>query len=234
MNNRNTKYTDYKQEDALDKLLTDLSPESSKLLGAIGKRISSGNWRVVDIHNSGDNYDALVYQESSREFIKFKIDDEYPFLKLALKRDLLQYSALISSLHPSHLTHSTTDVIRLRLSEGIRTPRSKAKGFRWDAEAAYLGTMREERIYEDLDDLAYNLVDYMVDSKVSLVDDGVKWLKATTEEIIVVVKRLIVASIPFDHYPFLGAKILKQEEQKLTGDLIDDLNRNIRNVHKAT
>lgn len=227
MKDQNVKYADYVREDALDTLLSDLTREASELLAVIANKMPGDEWLVIDIHTIGDDYQAWSRDERNGQFTTFDIDDAYPVLRFALKEDLLQRSALISSLHPNHQSHETTDVIRLCLSEGVRTPRSQSKGFRWDLDDDYMYETRHRLIREDVNALAYELVE-------RLTDYEVKWLKATTEEIKVVVKRQVVATIPFDHYPFLGVEILKQDNQKLTGYLLDDLNDAITSMYESS
>lgn len=220
-NNNTALVSEYTGDNALDVLLTDLTSEVFDVLHDIQNKVQRDDWLVMDIETMITPYELRVHDGRGRTWMVV-LADKYEALHFVLNGDLLEKTALIHALHRNHYEQEKLSIIREKLSiiraclsEGVRTPYSQGIGFRWGVDAEYYGSRIEGLVIQDIYILARRLAERR------LCGD-VRKLSANTEKISVYLYDLIV-ELPFDHYPFLGLKILQQPHKELHGSFVQEL-----------
>lgn len=213
-----------------DTLLSALTTDVVKLKKQAAERYSFGaEWFAVDVSVATDYYNVLIGRRDriGLNQIRFgttstHLHSALPELYKALREELLTVAALLDALNNA----DTEEQIRYRLSKGVRTPRSKERGFRWDIEDDHYGSVETTLIRDDINDFAWMAI-------MQAPDVVVDKLTATTEKISAFAPNgEKVATLPFDFLPFLGMEILRQENGELTGDYIAELNAAIARAYE--
>lgn len=202
---------DYMDTSSHEDLLLDLTVEVRGLNELITERLlkyiraAELKWIAADIQRQGNDFLVLITQVDNSEIIATTlITPEFPFLYLALSHELLTLSAATEAIQGMTVAW---DAVEVTLALGLRTPRSKARGFRWDASPQYVGEYFQRFIDADLRLLAEEL--YRQDPKYVVE-------KITVDYRHVVLNEDIHGDCfyYFDHYPFLAKSLLTAGESQ--------------------